>query len=49
MKECIIKNQEYLHKTQNLNEFSQNHLQLELTNGELTDTAEDITKYTFEK
>lgn len=49
MKECITKNQAYLHKTQHLNEFGQNRLQLELTNGELTETAEDITKYTFQK
>lgn len=49
VKECIAKNQNYLHKTQQLNEFGQNRLQLALVNGGQTETAEEVTKYTFQK
>ena len=43
MKECVLKQQTYLHQPQQVNEFGQNRLQLTIADGELKESLEEKT------
>lgn len=43
VKECVIKQQTYLHKRQQVKEFGQSRLQLPIADGELNETYEEKT------
>ena len=48
VKECVLQQQTYLHKPQQVNEFGQNRFQLTIADGELGETHGDKT-FLFKK
>lgn len=43
VKECVLKQQTYLHQPQQVNEFGQDRLQLTIADGELKESLEEKT------
>ena len=41
VKDCVLKQQTYLHQPQQVNEFGQNRLQLTIADGELKESLEE--------